>query len=149
MRAVVLRGRCCTVPIGRSPARCRPGSCCGAIDRHNRRRSSVVRFFLLANCGRRANGAVTLRRRLKAYPLVEPRVAEVAQLGRADCMMARGENQHLLLAQPHHFRSEEHTSELQSLAYLVCRLLLEKKKKYKNILLYLLKKNKKTNIQNK
>src|SRR5687767_15242929 len=29
-------------------------------------------------------------------------------------------------------RSEEHTSELQSLAYLVCRLLLEKKKKKKN-----------------
>src|SRR5687767_15480872 len=28
-------------------------------------------------------------------------------------------------------RSEEHTSELQSLAYLVCRLLLEKKKKNK------------------
>src|SRR2546425_7501855 len=33
-------------------------------------------------------------------------------------------------------RSEEHTSELQSLAYLVCRLLLEKKKK----------KRKKTNV---
>src|SRR5205823_14852458 len=30
---------------------------------------------------------------------------------------------------PVHRRSEEHTSELQSLAYLVCRLLLEKKKK--------------------
>src|SRR5687767_15201729 len=29
-------------------------------------------------------------------------------------------------------RSEEHTSELQSLAYLVCRLLLEKKKKKHN-----------------
>src|SRR3989441_5806804 len=29
-------------------------------------------------------------------------------------------------------RSEEHTSELQSLAYLVCRLLLEKKKKKKS-----------------
>src|SRR2546425_5217928 len=29
-------------------------------------------------------------------------------------------------------RSEEHTSELQSLAYLVCRLLLEKKKKLAN-----------------
>src|SRR2546423_2709679 len=28
----------------------------------------------------------------------------------------------------HAWRSEEHTSELQSLAYLVCRLLLEKKK---------------------
>src|SRR5687767_15766554 len=34
-------------------------------------------------------------------------------------------------------RSEEHTSELQSLAYLVCRLLLEKKKK-----------KKKTNLRN-
>src|SRR3989441_3367183 len=31
-------------------------------------------------------------------------------------------------------RSEEHTSELQSLAYLVCRLLLEKKKKNKRTL---------------
>src|SRR2546425_6787177 len=31
-------------------------------------------------------------------------------------------------------RSEEHTSELQSLAYLVCRLLLEKKKKEHRIL---------------
>src|SRR5205823_7658035 len=30
-------------------------------------------------------------------------------------------------------RSEEHTSELQSLAYLVCRLLLEKKKKKKRM----------------
>src|SRR2546425_5628146 len=31
---------------------------------------------------------------------------------------------------PARSRSEEHTSELQSLAYLVCRLLLEKKKRY-------------------
>src|ERR1019366_5652563 len=30
----------------------------------------------------------------------------------------------------HQHRSEEHTSELQSLTNLVCRLLLEKKKKY-------------------
>src|SRR5687767_15553272 len=29
-------------------------------------------------------------------------------------------------------RSEEHTSELQSLAYLVCRLLLEKKNRYRD-----------------
>src|SRR3712207_7656654 len=36
---------------------------------------------------------------------------------------------HLLLA--HGLRSEEHTSELQSRQYLVCRLLLEKKKKNK------------------
>src|SRR5205823_13211920 len=33
-------------------------------------------------------------------------------------------------------RSEEHTSELQSLAYLVCRLLLEKKKKKTTQLIY-------------
>src|SRR3712207_7467421 len=31
-------------------------------------------------------------------------------------------------------RSEEHTSELQSRQYLVCRLLLEKKKKIKSVL---------------
>src|SRR3712207_8176861 len=34
-------------------------------------------------------------------------------------------------------RSEEHTSELQSRQYLVCRLLLEKKKKYLFIILHL------------
>src|SRR5436189_3877381 len=34
-----------------------------------------------------------------------------------------------LVADPRETRSEEHTSELQSPMYLVCRLLLEKKKK--------------------
>src|SRR2546423_7708625 len=34
-------------------------------------------------------------------------------------------------------RSEEHTSELQSLAYLVCRLLLEKKKQRYSAYVYL------------
>src|SRR5229473_6999548 len=42
-------------------------------------------------------------------------------------------------------RSEEHTSELQSLAYLVCRLLLEKKKKYFNQLQQLKKRTKQDN----
>src|SRR5687768_17836360 len=36
------------------------------------------------------------------------------------------------LAFDSHCRSEEHTSELQSRLHLVCRLLLEKKKKNKN-----------------
>src|SRR5438445_9458579 len=36
------------------------------------------------------------------------------------------------------YRSEEHTSELQSRQYLVCRLLLEKKKRKKKIILYML-----------
>src|SRR3989441_6998624 len=41
----------------------------------------------------------------------------------------------ILVAQPKGAsnRSEEHTSELQSLAYLVCRLLLEKKKNLETI----------------
>src|SRR2546425_6060688 len=41
---------------------------------------------------------------------------------------------HLMIEHPEQYieRSEEHTSELQSLAYLVCRLLLEKKKKNRN-----------------
>src|SRR2546425_5096955 len=38
-------------------------------------------------------------------------------------------------------RSEEHTSELQSLAYLVCRLLLEKKKKLLDVLHYTFSQN--------
>src|SRR5687767_15702922 len=44
------------------------------------------------------------------------------------------------LTQVETLRSEEHTSELQSLAYLVCRLLLEKKKKNHKIInnLYLI-----------
>src|SRR3712207_8822762 len=36
----------------------------------------------------------------------------------------------LAASDPSPVRSEEHTSELQSRQYLVCRLLLEKKKKY-------------------
>src|SRR3712207_7763953 len=38
----------------------------------------------------------------------------------------------LLRGRPSGLRSEEHTSELQSRQYLVCRLLLEKKKKKPN-----------------
>src|SRR5947209_14470138 len=45
-------------------------------------------------------------------------------------------------------RSEEHTSELQSRQYLVCRLLLEKKKKKKNTIPEQTQKQKiKTNIK--
>src|SRR5712672_4492594 len=54
-------------------------------------------------------------------------------------------DRHVREARPshaHHPRSEEHTSELQSIAYLVCRLLLEKKKKKK-------KKKKKTKKKKK
>src|SRR3712207_8332039 len=53
-------------------------------------------------------------------PACRPRTNRVREdLGRR--------RQSAVQAQP---RSEEHTSELQSRQYLVCRLLLEKKKKY-------------------
>src|SRR2546425_259352 len=50
-----------------------------------------------------------------------------------DCDLGQSRDQdhvpvHRRLAVERRGRSEEHTSELQSLAYLVCRLLLEKKK---------------------
>src|SRR5215203_7099858 len=48
------------------------------------------------------------------------------------------------------WRSEEHTSELQSRQYLVCRLLLEKKKKEKtNDIIIKQKQNKMANTKNK
>src|SRR2546425_6242992 len=50
-----------------------------------------------------------------------------------DALLERPIPHHLPLHLVHRVdRSEEHTSELQSLAYLVCRLLLEKKKKKKH-----------------
>src|SRR5262245_53536560 len=51
-----------------------------------------------------------------------PRASRKRTLGSRSAAAAR---------QPGHCRSEEHTSELQSLRHLVCRLLLEKKKKKK------------------
>src|SRR3989442_9648299 len=43
-------------------------------------------------------------------------------------------------------RSEEHTSELQSRPHLVCRLLLEKKKKHKNTMIDYTSENKDTTV---
>src|SRR3712207_8930275 len=61
-----------------------------------------------------------LRRLARAPRRCAARDAELLALGdRAD---------HFAAAQLRPIRSEEHTSELQSRQYLVCRLLLEKKK---------------------
>src|SRR3712207_8992529 len=49
------------------------------------------------------------------------------------CVMEMGVDR-ILFAVDYPFRSEEHTSELQSRQYLVCRLLLEKKKQKQNSL---------------
>src|SRR3712207_8298791 len=47
----------------------------------------------------------------------------------AMAMVVRGFVEPIARELPMEYRSEEHTSELQSRQYLVCRLLLEKKKK--------------------
>src|SRR5205814_10352136 len=67
--------------------------------------------------------------------LREPCRGRGRRAGRASPAGARGRTSHVRSraerrADPR--RSEEHTSELQSLRHLVCRLLLEKKKKKKN-----------------
>src|SRR3712207_7685640 len=65
------------------------------------------------------------RRTLDHIALAWPEMAEAdrQRLGRA-CFRHHGTT----LGECLHLRSEEHTSELQSRQYLVCRLLLEKKK---------------------
>src|SRR2546422_1520822 len=49
--------------------------------------------------------------------------------GRVGRRNGSAQRHHALLQVAHRLRSEEHTSELQSRLHLVCRLLLEKKKK--------------------
>src|SRR5229473_1858072 len=56
-------------------------------------------------------------------------VAAAAGLTAVTVFGGKDANRYLLETTGTGVRSEEHTSELQSLAYLVCRLLLEKKKK--------------------
>src|SRR2546425_5108195 len=56
--------------------------------------------------------------RVRARPCCSSSRAAMTSVSRPSCQRAS-------------VRSEEHTSELQSLAYLVCRLLLEKKKNRK------------------
>src|SRR3989441_10863954 len=68
--------------------------------------------------------------RMAGQDLSEVDSGNVAPTGAADELMSKPRWQRALIsfAGPAVNRSEEHTSELQSLAYLVCRLLLEKKK---------------------
>src|SRR3712207_7213482 len=68
----------------------------------------------------------TLRRALAALPW-----AQVPGSRRRQAGHGRAESRSVKVIDPD--RSEEHTSELQSRQYLVCRLLLEKKKKNRSI----------------
>src|SRR2546425_7610492 len=68
------------------------------------------------------------RRRIAAQLPVEEKLLLATE--KIDCSGSLEETRRQVeaLAARLRHRSEEHTSELQSLAYLVCRLLLEKKK---------------------
>src|SRR3712207_8766962 len=72
-------------------------------------------------------------RRVRASPVLRPaerdadHEAAVAELDHAREHRRPDPRGHAALGPKAHLRSEEHTSELQSRQYLVCRLLLEKK----------------------
>src|SRR3989449_7341641 len=69
--------------------------------------------------------------RLEEAPSLEPVQAETPKDDDPD---GRQEGEDIHHARLQTNRSEEHTSELQSRLHLVCRLLLEKKKKTNNIM---------------
>src|SRR2546425_4060290 len=72
--------------------------------------------------GTRGDGSASLNGGLDRLAQVLGVGVEIGQHGRRYALALTDHSQENVL------RSEEHTSELQSLAYLVCRLLLEKKK---------------------
>src|SRR5687767_15177136 len=80
----------------------------------------------------RSEGTLADRGRDRVGAQGDRRVREADRCG-GSRRQPRRQGRRQIRARPRaaHARSEEHTSELQSLAYLVCRLLLEKKKKKK------------------
>src|SRR2546422_4006120 len=76
------------------------------------------------------------RSRASPHAAVEQTVQRLAHLTRLDPVVRRSGVVLVLAANEGAVRSEEHTSELQSRLHLVCRLLLEKKKKKKLSVIY-------------
>src|SRR5205814_9158172 len=82
----------------------------------------------LSGFDRSAPAATTIRRRSAASPSSESRPRHVRVQTPASVSI-QSVSQTSVISHGSRPRSEEHTSELQSLRHLVCRLLLEKKKK--------------------
>src|SRR3989442_8564264 len=75
----------------------------------------------------------TLFRSIRPIGRIVLELPEAAQIANLPDLPLEDGDRFLVPSQPSMvsvFRSEEHTSELQSRPHLVCRLLLEKKKKY-------------------
>src|SRR2546425_4023638 len=122
-----------SVPGGRTPGchavdplgRCRAVGACSAARVARSPGDGVGRPRPLGGGRPRDNGAVPVpAAALRAARLLRRRAARRPRLGIA----RRPASRRRPCARLRRARSEEHTSELQSLAYLVCRLLLEKKK---------------------
>src|SRR2546425_10356634 len=96
------------------------------------RRVVSASLFIRASMVRQGYGKSTLRARFKGFRYT--RGFECSFREREGHRVPGLEDRHQLGRHAPGYlprkRSEEHTSELQSLAYLVCRLLLEKKKKH-------------------
>src|SRR5256885_3928968 len=74
----------------------------------------------------------------EVFPEPDVKLTEIPKVPGTDGRkMSKSYGNDIELADPPETRSEEHTSELQSPCNLVCRLLLEKKKKIVNALHYL------------
>src|SRR2546425_6760544 len=96
---------------------------------HSGRRFRFLGSVIIA-CAATMSASQAATQRAPDYPVRPPappeQVAHGQQVFRSNCSFCHGSDARGGETGP---RSEEHTSELQSLAYLVCRLLLEKKKK--------------------
>src|SRR2546425_1662609 len=100
-----------------------------------------TRLLILTSAGQRGDGERCRQLGIQAYltkPIARADLVEAVGTVLAGTVSAPGEadlvTRHSIAESRHALRilvrSEEHTSELQSLAYLVCRLLLEKKKTF-------------------
>src|SRR2546423_11274410 len=90
-------------------------------------RSTLFPYTTLFRSGNASRTVVAAPRRRQTLPIsspITPAPTTPSRLGTSGMASAPDVPKRLGVVG----RSEEHTSELQSLAYLVCRLLLEKKK---------------------
>src|SRR3989441_7307285 len=88
---------------------------------------TLAAFAVLLYLDRRSASYQDLDQRIQSEATLTAGILAESYRARGSLVRADTSGRPVLIADV--ARSEEHTSELQSLAYLVCRLLLEKKKK--------------------